>query len=127
MKTIFKVIAVIVVVAILAFAYVSFNTSDTKIVISANSTLQNGDNITIMLKDDYRNVFPEQIIDFKILDASGWAHKYTITTDENGTGQVQLEGFDNGDYTAHAYFNGTMFLKGSKSSFTFAVDDGYSY
>ena len=127
MKKIYAVIAVVLVIAIIAFAYVSLNTKDTKIEIIADSPLQNGDNITVELKDSYRNVFPDQIIDFKILDDSGWAHKYSVTTDSNGQGQVMLEGFDNGNYTAHVTFNETMFLKQSQSSVSFTIDDGYSY
>ena len=63
----------------------------------------------------------------KVLDDSGWAHKYNVTTDELGCGYIQLVGLENGNYTVHANFNGTLFLKDSHSSADFRVDDGYSY
>lgn len=120
-------IAAILIISVLAFAYISMNTSDTKIEIVCNDTIKNGDYITVQLKDPYRNVIPGQIIDLKILDDSGWAYKYNVTTDDLGRGYIQIEGLDNGNYTVHANFNGTMFLRESHSNFAFKVDDGYSY
>ena len=126
-----KKIAVIAVIAVLivavgAFAYISMNKTDTKIDIICNGTTKNGDYISVVLKDNYRNVIPDQVIDLKILDDSGWAHKYNVTTDDLGRGYIQLVGFDNGNYTVHATFNGTMFLKESHSNMAFQIDDGYS-
>lgn len=126
-KKIAIIAAVILVVAIAAFAYISMNTTETKIDINANSTIQNGGYIYIQLKDVYRHEIPDQVVDLKILDDSGWAHKYNVTTDEVGRGYIQLAGFDNGNYTVHANFNGTLFLKGSHNSLSFRIDDGYSY
>lgn len=120
-------IAAILIISVLAFAYISMNTSDTKIEIVCNDTIKNGDYITVQLKDLYRNVIPGQIIDLKILDDSGWAYKYNVTTDDLGRGYIQIEGLDNGNYTVHANFNGTMFLRESHTNFAFKVDDGYSY
>ncbi|WP_406536826.1 hypothetical protein [Methanobrevibacter sp.] len=127
-----KKIAIIAVVVILivaagAFAYISMTKADTKIEIICNGTVKNGDYISVVLKDNYRNVIPEQVIDLKILDDSGWAHKYNVTTDDLGRGYIQLAGFDNGNYTVHATFNGTMFLKESHNNLAFKIDDGYSY
>lgn len=125
-----KNIAIIAVIALLviaigSFAYISMNTTNTKIDIICNNTVSNGDYISVVLKDDYRNVIPDQIIDLKILDDSGWAHKYNITTDELGRGYIQLVGFDNGNYTVHATFNGTWFLKESHNNCAFQISDGY--
>ena len=126
-----KKMAVIAVIAILivaaaAFAYISMTKTDTKIEMVCNGTIKNGDYISVILKDNYRNVIPDQIIDLKILDDSGWAHKYNVTTDELGRGYIQVVGFDNGNYTVHATFNGTMFLKESHNNLAFQIDDGYS-
>ena len=120
-------VIVILVVAIGAFAYISLNTQDTKIEITCADSIKNGDYITVQLKDFYRNAIPDQNIDLKILDDSGWAYKYNITTDELGRGYIQVAGFDNGNYTVHADFNGTLFLRESHSNKAFAIDDGYGY
>lgn len=118
---------VILVLSILAVGYISMNTKHTRVAITCNDTIKNGDYITVQLKDDYRNVIPDQIIDLKILDDSGWAYKYNVTTDELGRGYIQVLGLDNGNYTVHANFNGTLFLKESHSNYAFTVDDGYSF
>ncbi|WP_406535719.1 hypothetical protein [Methanobrevibacter sp.] len=120
-------IIAIIVLAILAVGYISMNTANTRVSITCNDTIKNGDYIYVQLKDDYRNVIPDQVIDLKILDDSGWAHKYNITTDELGRGYIQVLGLENGNYTVHANFNGTLFLKESHNNLAFAVDDGYSY
>lgn len=126
-KTAIIAVIAILVIAIGAFAYVSLNTQDTKIDITCANVIKNGDYITVQLKDFYRNEIPNQIIDLKILDDSGWAYKYSVTTDDLGRGYIQVVGLDNGNYTVHANFNGTWFLRESHSNFAFAVDDGYSY
>ena len=120
-------IIAIIIVAILAVGYISMNTANTRVSITCNDTIKNGDYIYVQLKDDYRNVIPDQVIDLKILDDSGWAYKYNVTTDEMGRGYIQVLGLDNGNYTVHANYNGTLFFKESHSNLAFAVDDGYSY
>ncbi len=121
------IVAVILLIAVAAFAYISMNKTTTKIEITCNDTIKNGDLISILLKDDYRNPIPGQIVDLKILDDAGWAHKYNVTTDEMGRGYIQVVGFDNGNYTVHADYNGTMFNKEAHNNFAFKIDDGYSY
>ena len=123
--TIIAVIALIILVG--AFAFISLNKTTTKVEIECNSTVKNGDYISVLLKDDYRHPIPGQIVYLKILDDTGWAHKYNVTTDEMGRGYIQLAGFDNGNYTVHATYNGTLFNKEAHNNYAFKIDDGYSY
>lgn len=123
-KVIIALVIIILIVGIAAYGFIAVNSADTKIEITVNSPAKNGDNITLQLKDSYRKVYPDQSIDVKILDDSGWAHKYTVTTDSDGCGYVPIETLDNGEYTVHVDFNGTMFLSKSSSFTTFTVDDG---
>lgn len=116
---------VIIIIAILSFAYISGNSHNTKITVLSNSTLKSGDVIEILLSDDYRNVYPGEVIDVKILDDSGWANKYQATTDENGKATVELVTFENGNYTVHCNYNGTLFNKESKTVEPLVIDDGY--
>ena len=122
------IISIIIIILVLGgiFVYISENTQDTKIAFVSNTTVQNGDNLTIQLKGLYKNAIPDQEINLKILDDSGWAHKYNVTTNETGEGSIQILGFDNGNYTLHADYNGTLFLKESHQRFPFTIDDGYS-
>jgi ABC-type molybdate transport system substrate-binding protein len=116
---------VIIILAIVSFAYISGNSHDTKIKVLSNSTLKSGDFIEMQLTDDYRNVYPGEVIDVKILDDSGWANKYQATTDENGKAKVELVTFENGNYTVHCNYNGTLFNKQTKTVVPLVIDDGY--
>ena len=118
------VLALVVIVG--SYTFIAINSHDTMISVTSGSTLKNGDMITMILKDEYRNVYPNEVINVKILDETGWAHYYSATTDENGQASVLLEGLDNGNYSVHANFNGTMFLHKSKSVTNLEIDDGYN-
>lgn len=124
-NTIIVAIVVILIIAVASFAYISLNSHNTKIEILSNDTLKNGDFIQIMLTDEYRNAYPGEVIDVKILDDSGWAHKYQVTTDNEGEASVELITFENGNYTVHCNYNGTMFNKPSKSVTQLNIDDGF--
>lgn len=118
---------VIVIIAVASFMFISANSHNTKINVVSNETLKNGDFIELVLTDDYRNVYPGETIDVKILDDSGWANKYQATTDENGKATVQLETFENGNYTVHCNYNGTLFNKETKIVSPLVIDDGYGF
>lgn len=121
------VVAIVLILLVGAFVFISVNKTTTKVEIECNDTIKNGDYISVVLKDYYRNPIPNQMIDLKILDDSGWAHKYNVTTDEMGRGYIQIAGLDNGNYTVHARYNGTLFNTESHSNFAFKIDDGFSY
>ena len=117
-------VAIILILAVGSFIFISTNSHDTKLDVTSNNTLKNGDYFTIVLKDDFRNVYPNQVIDVKILDDSGWANYYNGTTDETGTIKILLEGMENGNYTVHSTFNGTLFLHKSKVVTGLEINDG---
>jgi hypothetical protein len=123
-RTIIVAVVIILIIAIGAFVFISANSHNTKIDVLSNDTLKNGDSIRIMLTDEYRNAYPGEIVYIKVLDDSGWAHKYEVTTDDSGEGSVELMGLDNGNYTIHCNFNGTMFNKASHSLTNLKIDDG---
>ncbi len=120
------VIIIILIAAVGSFLYISGNSHNTKVEVTSNKTLQNGKFVEILLTDEYRNVYPGEVVDVKILDDSGWANKYQITTDENGEGNVELVTFENGNYTIHCDYNGTMFNKESHTVYDLVIDDGYN-
>jgi hypothetical protein len=124
-KSIISVIIVIAVIAIIAFGYISANSHITKVDILSNSTLKNGDSVVIQLNDKYGNVYPQENIDVKILDDSGWANKYSVTTDSNGKASIKLTALDNGNYTIHTNYNGTLFNKEYHGINSLKIDDGY--
>lgn len=124
-QTVIAVVIVILIVAIGSFIFISANSHNTKIEVLSNDTLKNGDFISIMLTDEYRNPYPNEVVDIKLLDDSGWAHKYQVTTDNEGEASVELVALENGNYTVHCNYNGTMFNKESKKVTNLVIDDGY--
>ncbi len=124
-QTIIVAAVVIVIIAVAAFMFISANSHNTKIEVLSSNTLKSGDFFSIMLTDEYRNPYPNEVVDIKILDDSGWAHKYQVTTDNEGQASVELLALENGNYTVHCNYNGTMFNKQSRSVTNLAIDDGY--
>ena len=123
-RKILAIIIAVLVIAVGAYLYISANSHDTMLSVTSSSTLKNGDFFTVVLKDQYRNVYPNQVIDVKILDDTGWAHHYNATTDETGQANILLEGLENGNYSVHVNFNGTMFLHKSKTVSNIEMNDG---
>lgn len=124
-KTVVISIIIIFIVAIGAYMFIQANSHDTKVEVISNSTLKNGDTVQIVLKDNYRNVYPNEKIHIKILDDSGWADNYDVTTDESGEASVVLSAFENGNYTIHTNYNGTLFNKAYHGVDSLVIDDGY--
>lgn len=118
-------IVVVVIVAVASFILISLNSHNTKIDVVSNGTLKNGEFLEIILTDEYRNVYPGETVDVKILDDSGWANKYQVTTDDAGKATVELVTFENGNYTVHCNYNGTILNRPSSSVTNLIIDDGY--
>lgn len=127
MKTIIIAVIILLIVAIGAFTYIQSNSNHTKVDVISNSTLKNGDAVVIVLNDEYRNVYPGEPVHIKILDDSGWANNYDVTTDDEGQAAVVLTAYENGNYTIHTNYNGTLFNKPFHGVNQLVIDDGYSF
>ena len=125
-KTIITVVVIILIILIGGFLFVQANSHNTKVDVTSNSTLKNGDAVQIVLTDEYRNVYPGESVQIKILDESGWANYYDMVTDDSGEGSVVLSTFENGNYTIHTNYNGTLFNKPYHGVDALVIDDGYS-
>ncbi len=126
-KNIVIAVVIILIIVVGAFLYIQSNSHNTKVDVISNSTLKNGDMVQIVLHDDYRNVYSGESIHIKILDDSGWADNYDVVTDDQGEASVVLSTFDNGNYTIHTMYNGTLFNKPYHGIDQLVIDDGYSY
>ncbi len=116
---------IILVILIGAFLFIQANSHNTKVDVISNSSLKNGDKVQILLTDDYRNVYPGEKVQIKILDDSGWANYYDVVTDNSGEASVALSTLDNGNYTIHTTYNGTLFNKAYHGVDSLVIDDGY--
>lgn len=124
-KTIITVVIIILVILIGAFLFIQANSHNTKVDVISNSTLKNGDKVQIVLTDEYRNLYPGEKVQIKILDDSGWANYYDVVTDNSGEASVALSTLDNGNYTIHTTYNGTLFNKAYHGVDSLVIDDGY--
>ena len=124
-KTIISIVIIILVILIGAFLFIQANSHNTKVDVISNSTLKNGDNVQIVLTDEYRNLYPGEKVQIKILDDSGWANYYDVVTDNSGEASVALSTLDNGNYTIHTNYNGTLFNKAYHGVDSLVIDDGY--
>ena len=48
-----------------------------------------------------------------------------MTYDSNGKASIKLTAFDNGNYTIHTNYNGTLFNKEYHGINSLKIDDGY--
>lgn len=125
-KTIGIAIVVVLIIAVGAFMFIQSNAHNTQVEVISNSTLKNGDNVQIVLKDEYRNVYPGEVVYIKILGDDGWGNTYEVTTDNEGEAAVTLATYDNGNYTIHTNYNGTLFNKAYHGVNQLTIDDGYN-
>lgn len=118
-------VILILIILVGAFIFIQANAHNTKVDVISNSTLKNGDAVQVVLKDEYRNVYPNEEIHIKILDDHGWADNYDVTTDNEGQASVVLSTFENGNYTIHTNYNGTLFNKAYHGVDSLTIDDGF--
>lgn len=116
---------IIFIILIAGFLFVQANSHNTKVDVISNSSLKNGDMVQIVLTDEYRNVYPGEQVHIKILDDSGWANNYYVETDDSGEASVVLSTYENGNYTIHTNYNGTLFNKAYHGVNQLVIDDGY--
>lgn len=126
-NAIIMVVIIILIILIGGFLFVQGNSHNTKVDVVSNSSLKNGDMVQIVLTDDYRNIYPGEPVHIKILDDSGWANNYDVVTDDSGEASIVLETYENGNYTIHTNYNGTLFNKAYHGVDPLVIDDGYSF
>lgn len=126
-KGIVTIIIILLIIAVGAFMFIQANAHNTHVDVISNSTLKNGDSVQIVLKDDYRNVYPNENVHIKILADNGWGNNYDVVTDNEGEASVVLSTYENGNYTIHTNYNGTLFNKEYHGVDQLVIDDGYGY
>ena len=101
---------VIVLVVIVAAGVLFLNHShakiDSRVIVTSNSTLHDGDNFTIRLTDLNNTPIANQRVNITIIDAKGEKNLQAVTTDANGVGSLQLNGLTNGVYNMNVSYGG---------------------
>lgn len=101
---------VIVLIVIVAAGLLLLNPghakSDSRVVVSSNSALYDGDNFTVRLTDLNNTPIANQTVNVTIIDANGGKNPQVVTTDANGYGSLQLKGLTPGEYTFNITYGG---------------------
>ena len=79
---------------------------DSRVIVTSNSTLHDGDNFTIRLTDLNNTPISNQCVNITIIDANGGKNPQAVTTDANGDGRLQLNGLTLGNYTVNVTYGG---------------------
>ncbi|WP_407381906.1 carboxypeptidase-like regulatory domain-containing protein [Methanobrevibacter sp.] len=79
---------------------------ESKVTVTSNSTLYDGDSILISLTDLNGTPIANQTVNITIVDANGGENRQIVTTDANGIGNLQLNGLTIGYYTIKIYYGG---------------------
>ena len=79
---------------------------DSRVIVTSNSTLHDGDNFTIRLTDLNNTPISNQRVNITIIDANGGKNPQAVTTDANGDGRLQLNGLTLGNYTVNVTYGG---------------------
>ena len=103
-------IGIIAILLVVLFSMIILNiTNDPcELTITSPNTLQDGSKLTLTLKDKNQNPLTNQEIDITITDANGQENQQKITTNENGNGELQLNGLTEGQYTIQAKYKNTQ-------------------
>lgn len=80
--------------------------TDTRVIVTSNSTLHDGDSFSIRLTDLNNTPIANQIVNITIIDANGDENHQVVTTDVNGCGSLQLNGLATTNYTVKVSFGG---------------------
>ena len=79
---------------------------DSKVIVTSNSTLHDGDSFSIKLTDMNDTPIANQVVNITIIDATGGENRQQVTTDESGNGMLQLNGLTVGNYSMVVVYGG---------------------
>ena len=80
--------------------------TDSKIIVTSNSTLHDGDSFSIVLTDLNNTPIANQVVNITIVDANGAENHQQVTTDGSGNGMLQLNGLTVGKYNVVVTYGG---------------------
>ena len=107
-KIIVALVAVIIVIVVAGLFVLSpgHAKTDSRVIVTSNSTLHDGDSFSIRLTDLNNTPIANQVVNITIIDANGNENHQVVTTDVNGEGSLQLNGLATTNYTVNVSFGG---------------------
>lgn len=100
----------IIIALLVAFGVMIINPAnakiDTKLTVTSNTTLHDGDSFSFVLTDLNGTPIANETVNITIIDANGGKNPQQVTTDEMGNGILQLKGLTLGVYTFNISYGG---------------------
>ena len=93
-KIIFALVAVIIILLVVGLFILNpgHAKTDSRVIVTSNSTLHEGDSFSIKLTDLNNTPIANQVVNITIVDANGTENHQQVTTDVSGNGILQLNG-----------------------------------
>ena len=107
-KIIMILVVILVILLVEGFFILNPSTAktDSKVVVTSNSTLHDGEAFSIRLTDVNNTPIANQTVNITIIDAKGGENHQVVTTDNNGNGILTLNGLTIGNYTVKVNYGG---------------------
>ena len=107
-KIIMILVIILIILIVAGFFILNPSTAktDSKIVVTSNSTLHDGESFSIRLTDVNNTPITNQNVNITIIDAKGGENHQVVTTDTGGNGILTLNGFTIGNYTVQVNYGG---------------------
>lgn len=102
-------IIIIALLVVFGVMYINPTTNakiNTKITVTSNNTLHDGDSFSIALTDINGTPLANQTVNITIIDANGGKNPQQVKTDGMGNGILQLKGLTPGEYTFNVTYGG---------------------
>ena len=104
------VLLLVIIVLLVVFAIMFINPTnartDTKITVTSNNTLHDGQDFSIVLTDINGTPLTNQTVNISITDANGGKNPQQVTTDGMGNGILKLNGLTIGNYSVNVTYGG---------------------
>ena len=107
-KIIMILVVILIILLVAGFFILNPSTAktDSKVVVTSNSTLHDGESFAIRLTDVNNTPISNQSVNITIIDAKGGQNPQVVTTDNSGNGILILNGLTTGNYTVKVNYGG---------------------
>ncbi|MDO5849066.1 MAG: carboxypeptidase-like regulatory domain-containing protein [Methanobrevibacter sp.] len=115
--------AIIIVVAIAASMIIlNYDTAkETNIEIVSNTSLYDGDTISLKLTDEDGKPVAGENITLKFKDSKGWTNEVEVRTNDQGTADYTVSSMEPGNYTLECVYSGSDDHKNSNATLTVTI------
>ena len=128
-KIIMILVVILVILLVAGFFILNPSTAktDSKVVVTSNSTLHDGEAFSIRLTDVNNTPIANQTVNITIIDAKGGENHQVVTTDNNGNGILTLNGLTIGNYTVKVNYGGNENYTSCNTTVTLNMEEKVTF